>query len=89
MALWMLVSWESVEAEQRCEKTLRAANGRNMEEAFLGRLLEQADPGGAMYHVAWELLSPGIMAWWKDSENPKWPYQPLKDGREVFKVIAD
>ncbi|KAH6673427.1 hypothetical protein B0J14DRAFT_590762 [Halenospora varia] len=77
--LWMFVSWESEEAEQRCEKSLRAENGRNVKEVDLDPLLEQADPGGEIYHVAWDMLTPDIITRWKDSENPRWPYKPLKN----------
>jgi hypothetical protein len=78
--LWMMVSWESVEAEERCEFSLLGNDGTNQKEASLGPLLEKADPGGEVYHVSWDVLLPDIMAWWKDSENTKFPYKPLKDG---------
>jgi hypothetical protein len=55
-------------------------NGKTQKEASLGKLLEEADPGGEVYHVAWDMIGPGIMEYWKDSKNPTWPYQPLKDG---------
>ena len=54
-------------------------DGTNQKEASLGPLLEKADPGGEVYHVAWDVLLPDIMVWWKDSENTKFPYKPLKD----------
>lgn len=75
---WLLMSWESVEAEQWCEKTLQTANGLNMKDAFLKKMLEQADPSAETHHVAWEMLTPDMMEWWADSDNATWPYQPLK-----------
>jgi hypothetical protein len=78
--LWMLASWDSLEAEHQCETTLMSPNGKTQKEASLGKLLEEADPGGEVYHVAWDMIGPGIMEYWKDSKNPTWPYQPLKDG---------
>jgi len=78
--LWMMVSWESVEAEERCDFSLLSDDGTNQKDASVGLLLEKADPGGEVYHVAWEVLVPHIMAWWKDSENTKFPYKALKDG---------
>ncbi len=78
--LWMLVSWDSLEAEHECETTLMSPNGKTQKEVSLGKLLEEADPGGEVYHVVWDMIWPGIMEYWKDSKNPTWPYQPLKDG---------
>jgi hypothetical protein len=77
--LWMMVSWDSPEAEERCEFPLLGDDGTNQKEASLGPLLEKADPGGEVCHVAWDVLLPDIMAWWKDSENTNFPYIPLKD----------
>jgi hypothetical protein len=81
--LWLLTSWQSVEAEQRCEKTFQTANGLNMKDTFLRKMLEQADPGVETHHVAWEILTPDIMEWWKDSDNTTWPYQPLKNSEDI------
>lgn len=78
--LWMLVSWDSLEAEHQCETTLMTPDGTTQKEASLGRLLEKADPGWEVYHVAWDMIAPGIIEYWKDSNNTKWPYTPLKDG---------
>jgi len=76
--LWMLTSWTSVEAEQWCEKELRTANDLNMKDAFLKKVLEKTDTGEETHHVAWEMLTPNELEWWKDSDNTIWPYKPLK-----------
>jgi hypothetical protein len=78
--LWMVLSWDDLEAEEWSEFSLLGNEGTNQKEASLGPLLEKADPGGEVYYVAWDVLLPGFMAWWKDSENIKFPYKPLKDG---------
>jgi len=72
----MMTSWDNSEAEQLCENTLLAADGSTMKEACLEDMLREADPGAEVYHVAWELITQGIMEWWMDSENPVWPYDP-------------
>jgi hypothetical protein len=78
--LWMMVGWDHLEAEERSEFSLLGDEGTNQKEASLGPLLEKADPGEEVYHVAWDLLFPHIMAWWRGSEHMKFPYKPLNDG---------
>ncbi|KAH8672872.1 hypothetical protein BGZ60DRAFT_430170 [Tricladium varicosporioides] len=78
--LWIFVSWESEEAEQRCEKYLQAENGENIKEVDLDPALEKADPGGELYHVAWDMLTENLMERWKESDNTRWPYNPFTNG---------
>jgi hypothetical protein len=76
--LWILTSWMSVEAEQRCEKELCTAEGLNLKDVYLEKMMEKADDGVKTHHVAWEMLTEDMMEYWKDSDNPVWPYRPLK-----------
>ena len=78
--LWMATSWETLEAEEKCEKTMMVEDGRTQKEASLGRLFEKADSKGReIYHVKWEMVNKDIMQWWMNSDNSVWPYIPLKD----------
>jgi len=50
--LWMLMSWDSLEAEHHCETTLMTPDGRTQKEASIGKMLKEADPDQKVYHVA-------------------------------------
>lgn len=53
----MLVSWDSLEAEQLCENTILASDGSTLKEASLGEILRKADPGSEVYHVEWDFFN--------------------------------
>ena len=55
--LWLLTSWTSMEAEKRCERELCTAEGLNMKDAYLEKMMEKADDGGEKHHVGWEMLA--------------------------------
>jgi hypothetical protein len=76
--LWILMSWTSVEAEQRCERELCMAKGLNVKEVYLEKMMKKADNGVEMYHIAWEMIGGDMMEYWRDSDNTVWPYRPLK-----------
>ena len=48
------------------EKTLLTVNGLNMKNEFLREMRARAVPCVETHHVAWGMLTPDIMKWWKE-----------------------
>lgn len=72
--LWTMVSWQSLEHEDRCEKTFKEDDGTITKELCLReRMLDLADEEEEL-HVAWNILIPEVVKKWKESGDEVWKY---------------